>query len=1145
MVTSVLKPIIIMLLKISWIHNTLMYKNRILIVEDEALVGKHLKNVLLGRNYEIAGIFSNGEETIEFIKHDRPDLVLMDIWLNGKLDGIETAELIKGLFDIPIIYLTAYSDDKTLTRAKITEPFGYIVKPFEEKELYGTIEMALFKYSAERKLKESEERYKALLNNSFYLVLVLDYEGNIIDANPAALKLIDISHYEVNSLNISEFIPPDDIKTIYRLIDELKDKKLKTEITEVDIKSRDGKIYSLEINAALVYKNSQPVAVQIIGRDITQKKRTEKELIKSEFKYRALIERMNEGVIQVNNNDVIEFVNSRFCTMVGFKPEEILGKTSLEIFALPEDRDLIKQKNRERLVRKTDKYELQYKKKNGDLIWVEISASPVIDENENVTGSFALLTDITDRRKADSAISHLAAIVESSEDAIISKTLEGEIISWNKGAELIYGYSQEEILGKHISTLAPPEKREELDIIMNKLKNGFRIDNFETVHLKKDGTLFFVSLTISPIINSFGEIISVSSIARDISEYKKALDIIKESEQKYKDIVEFAPAGIFQVDNEGNLITANTAFMQILDCESADLLTNLNLAKEVFVESEYYYHLSEQTSITGAPIDTEIQWKKFNGDVIWIQLNFRQVKNGNKAATYFEGFVRDVTSHRFAEQELIEREQSYRTLIETSIDAIYVLQGRQLLLVNNEWERIFGYSSYEATSPDFNIMKIVAPESTEDIERRFNRQRTNSITSPISSRYEMTGISKYGKRIQLEVSASEILWKGKPVVQGIYRDITERKKAEAQIRMLSMAVKQSSASIIITDTKGKIEYVNQKFSSVTGYSYEEVIRKTPAILASGNLNHQERQLIRSLISSGKEWKGEFLNKKKNGEFYWESATISPIFDENGKITHYLSVQEDITLRKKQEQQLIIAKENAEKSDKLKTEFLAQMSHEIRTPLNNILTYTSVLKEEFEDKLPEGLESTFQVIDSSSLRLIRTIELILNLSRIQTGNFEANFEKLDLEKDLLEDILLEFYSKAKKKGVALNFKNKAKDSIIYADKYSMGQVFINIIDNALKYTDEGAIDILIYNNAGKAHVEIQDTGIGIASEYISELFNPFTQEDMGMTRHFEGIGLGLALVKKYAEVNNAQIQVQSAKGKGSTFTISMKNFKMIL
>ena len=260
--------------------------------------------------------------------------------------------------------------------------------------------------------------------------------------------------------------------------------------------------------------------------------------------------------------------------------------------------------------------------------------------------------------------------------------------------------------------------------------------------------------------------------------------------------------------------------------------------------------------------------------------------------------------------------------------------------------------------------------------------------------------------------------------------------------------------------------------------------------------------------------------------------------DNREIAHFLFVQMDITERKLQEEQIIIAKETAEKSDRLKTEFLAQMSHEIRTPLNNILTYTSVLKEEFEEKLPEGLESAFKVIDTSAQRLIRTIELILSLSRIQTGNFETTFEHLDLDSDIIEDISLEFYSRAKEKNISLVYENRAEYSQIVCDKYSTGQIFVNLIDNAIKYSKKGEIKISMYNKENnKLCVEVKDSGIGISEKYLPDLFNPFSQEDMGITRHFEGTGLGLALVKKYVELNGADIEVTSKKGEGTKFTVT--------
>ena len=279
-------------------------------------------------------------------------------------------------------------------------------------------------------------------------------------------------------------------------------------------------------------------------------------------------------------------------------------------------------------------------------------------------------------------------------------------------------------------------------------------------------------------------------------------------------------------------------------------------------------------------------------------------------------------------------------------------------------------------------------------------------------------------------------------------------------------------------------------------------------------------------------------KRKNGSPVWVELNAHTVKDPSGKTLCYQGFVRDISISKIQKEQLIQAKEEAENSDKLKTEFLTQVSHEIRTPLNNIITYTSILKEEFEDKLPTGFENAFKVIDTSSERLIRTIDLILNLSKIQTGNFETNFSKFDIEKDLLEDLTLEFYSRAKMKNLELKYKNAATKTKVFADQYSLEQIFSNLIDNAIKYTSEGEIDITLKNEGNKICITVCDSGIGISKDYLPKLFNPFTQEEGGINRRYDGTGLGLALVKKYAEINNAEIRVKSSKGRGTKFTISL-------
>ncbi|MEN8192529.1 MAG: GAF domain-containing sensor histidine kinase [Bacteroidota bacterium] len=238
--------------------------------------------------------------------------------------------------------------------------------------------------------------------------------------------------------------------------------------------------------------------------------------------------------------------------------------------------------------------------------------------------------------------------------------------------------------------------------------------------------------------------------------------------------------------------------------------------------------------------------------------------------------------------------------------------------------------------------------------------------------------------------------------------------------------------------------------------------------------------------------------------------------------------------------LIIAKEEAEKSDRLKTEFLAQMSHEIRTPIHILMSYSNLIKDEIEDQVDEDLRSNFNAIEDAGKRIIRTTDLILNMSEVTTGTYEYVEDTFDLYENVLSSIYDEFHLIADSKKLHFNLIKETDNTTITADKYSVYQIFTNLIDNSVKYTDSGKIDLIIFqNNDGKVSVTVADTGIGIAHEYIPNLFKPFMQEDQGYSRRFEGNGLGLALVKNYCDLNQAEITLESKKGEGSRFTVTFK------
>lgn len=214
-----------------------------------------------------------------------------------------------------------------------------------------------------------------------------------------------------------------------------------------------------------------------------------------------------------------------------------------------------------------------------------------------------------------------------------------------------------------------------------------------------------------------------------------------------------------------------------------------------------------------------------------------------------------------------------------------------------------------------------------------------------------------------------------------------------------------------------------------------------------------------------------------------------------------------------------------------------MSHEIRTPINTIMSYLSLLNEELNEAPDSSYKEIFSAIQIGSLRLTRTIDSILNMAQFQAGTFDVFKTKIDIVDEVIKSLYEEFKYTAKQRGLELKFENTSQNTSILGDKYSLSQLFVNLIDNGLKYTREGSVKIKIYNNEeGVLSVDISDTGIGISQEFLPTLFKPFTQEEQGYTRKFDGNGLGLALVKRYCDLNDAVIKVESEKGTGTKFTI---------
>lgn len=322
---------------------------------------------------------------------------------------------------------------------------------------------------------------------------------------------------------------------------------------------------------------------------------------------------------------------------------------------------------------------------------------------------------------------------------------------------------------------------------------------------------------------------------------------------------------------------------------------------------------------------------------------------------------------------------------------------------------------------------------------------------------------------------------------------------------------------------------NQKFSELIGYHQDELKNISINSLFAKSMDAEIFLEGLSEINSF-----EVLWKNNNGKKIYILLNSAPLSHSENKV---LLTAQDITMRKKIEDDLIIAKNLAEESDKLKSEFLAQISHEIRTPVNTIINYTSLINLELGDNKNEIIIEAFESIQNSSNRLIRTIDLVINMSELETGSYIPLIEEFDLIQSVIDPLLLEFKNSAYSKGLELGLINRTKNmKRVYADIYTITQILSNLIDNAIKYTFKGSVLIELSNNQSNLVIDVIDSGVGIATEYIPKLFDKFSQEEQGYTRKFDGSGLGLALVKKYCEINNIIIDVKSSKDQGSRFRI---------
>ena len=523
---------------------------------------------------------------------------------------------------------------------------------------------------------------------------------------------------------------------------------------------------------------------------------------------------------------------------------------------------------------------------------------------------------------------------------------------------------------------------------------------------------------------------------------------------------------------------------------------------------------------------------------------------------FLQASIRDISEHRHNELALRRSEERYRALAASANEAIITADATGTIVGWNQGaERAFGYTEAEAQGQPLTV--LMSPGFRSQHIDGMRRVTARAAPHATGKTVELEGLRKDGSTFPLELSLAEWETDEGYFHTGIIRDITARQQATAVLRLREAALQAAANVIVMTDRQGNIIWVNAAFTRMTGYTAEEALGGNPRVLKSGQHDDGFYRNLWETIQAGHVWQGEIINKRKDGSLFTEEATITPVRDATGNISHFIAVKQDITERKLSEMllkqttvtlsetnvqlEVSIARANqlalqAELANCAKSEFLATMSHEIRTPMNGVLGMVGLL---LDSDLTREQRQFAELAQSSGNALMTVINDILDFAKIEAHKLDLETLDFDLRTTLEETANL-LAVRAQAKGLELTcLIAPGLPLLLRGDPGRLRQILMNLAGNAVKFTSQGEVAIradLETEAEGTVTLRftVTDTGIGIPPSRIEALFAPFVQVDSSTTREYGGTGLGLAISKQLVELMGGRIGVASVAGAGSTF-----------
>lgn len=1015
---------------------------------------------------------------------------------------------------------------------------------------------------AEEDLKKGEDHFKKAFNwnpNPATITRVRDFI--IIDANTAFLTLFEFTPDEVIGHMYPELhLYPSSVRDelVARF---LRDRYIKS--TEVDVKTKSGRILKMLVSGEIInFGNEDHLLVNFV--DITEQKRIEEALKRSEERfYKSFNNNPNPFIITRVSDYKVANINEAFLDLFEYQKEEVIGYNleDLRLYPRPEERTtIITEAIKHGFVKNAD---LEMRSKSGKPILVSVYSQLIDLEGEPHV--LTNLIDISEQKRSE------LELMQSQEQYrnLLHELNEGfcliEVIFDDSGNAVDFRYLEVNaeyerqtgdfnVVGKLRSEIPRKMEPEGLKIYGRIVHTGVA-EHFEA-EAKSIGRIFEVHAYKVHSDNK------VAILLNDITQRKKAVEELQKSEGRHRRFFESGLFGAVYWNIDGRITSANDRFLEITGYNQEEVANGLVLWDKITVEEQkdFVYgkinELLERGQIT-EPYEADIYRK--DGKRITMLVSAALLDENRKEGI---AFALDISERKKWEKELTYSEERFsKAFFNGPFAAVLTRQrDKKSVEANSKFLEMFGFSREQVigrTTYELGIYK-----NKEDRDELISLTDQQGYVR--EKEIEMT--TSWGDIINVLFSSQIIFINGENHYFLSLVNITDRKKAEIALKTSEQlwvtTLSSINEAVIATDKKGLITFINPEAECLTGWIRDEVLNRPVnefyRIVNQITREPLENPVQRILAQGPIYQKDSKLLVRKDGDELPIEESGAPIKNGGEEVNGIVLIFRDITeqikfeknLReynsilekevKERTSDLVFAKEQAESADRLKTSFLLTMSHELRTPLNSIIGFSGILNKELAGPLNEEQKKQTTMIFQSGRHLLHLVNDILDMSKIEIGELQVNFEPFDVGKTIEQVIEIEKVA-AEERGISLELLRPDETVVAESDSARFQQVILNLVHNAIKFTDQGRVSVKYWIENSKIWVTVSDTGIGIKEEDLPKLFVSFSHlEDNSLVRNHEGTGsgLGLAISKRIMDLLHGSIDVKSTYGKGSVFTVSL-------